>query len=118
METPDFSRLRNPDRLDHPALDRLGTPLGLEATHRAARQTFPRHPDHARAAFRLLQRYALNRAIALRLKAAGYPECAREYEMECERLYLKLPPFAQWRRAEDSSWKGGAKRYTMAVKHR
>jgi hypothetical protein len=46
--------------------------------------------------FEQLARYAHTRIQAIRFRAAGLEGKARSLERECERIYARLPEWAQW----------------------
>jgi hypothetical protein len=46
--------------------------------------------------FEQLARYAHTRIQAMRFRAAGLEDKARNLERECERIYAQLPGWAQW----------------------
>lgn len=96
-ERPNFRRLRRPDRLDAEDLYWLGAyPVTDKLPVREASRTFPKKPPGYLTAFNDLRRYALNRSMALRMKAAGYESVARQYEAVCRSIYNRLPDYAQW----------------------
>jgi hypothetical protein len=48
------------------------------------------------SAARTLANYAANKAVAMKLRAAGSISEAKKYEAICERLYSELPSSLKW----------------------
>lgn len=63
---------------------------------RHAAEIFPGKPKGYRRAVSELSLYAINKATAIRRRAAGDIPNARLYEDICESIYRDLPEFARW----------------------
>jgi len=63
---------------------------------RAGRELFPSRPHHYVATTRNLAHYAINKATAMDCRSRGDVAAALIYEGICDRIYDRLPHYAQW----------------------